>query len=271
MNKLKTLMGKAILNVNGTGLLSDDFLRSVSFGSVDGFKRERKYGEIILDSGDAERTIWQYGGKSLNDRDYIWQAAAVEHFISSSNNADDQIIEISGLDENKQLKTVKITLVGQTKTTIGEWYRVWRAENIGTTVIAGTVFIYEDVTVTTGTPTDLGKVRSYIDASHQQTLQCFYTIPIDYIGIILNYRVLTVTRVASYVSGRLFTRRDGGVFVHKEPYGVHSYSNLNVDKKVPDLIMPLTDIKYTAEVSANDTEVSLTFEMLLVEKSLLGL
>ena len=62
-----------------------------------------------IDTDSDPEDVWSFGGL------YTFISSPVPLFISSSNNADNQEITISGLDENWLPQTQVITLTGQTK------------------------------------------------------------------------------------------------------------------------------------------------------------
>ena len=127
-------------NVSTENFKSSEFLIEVAKGNVPGHRLVHKFG--INRALSTEEDIWSYGGA------YTWPTTT-PHFISSSSTGDLQLITIEGHDENWLPKTLSINLAGQVKTSIGNWYRIFRIKNKGTTNFAGNVYAYEETTVST--------------------------------------------------------------------------------------------------------------------------
>ena len=100
----------------------------------------------------------------------VWEQSAVYTYTttaqvmhcSSSEVGDTQMIEVQGLDANCNIQVVRVALAGRTETAVGTelWLRVFRIRNLGTADFAGTVYVYEDDTVSAGVPDTATKIRA---------------------------------------------------------------------------------------------------------------
>ena len=112
--------------------------------------------------------------------------AAVVHYISSSNDLDNQLIQVEGLDENWEEQVATVTLSGQAKTEIsGTWIRINNVKNIDSTNFAGSVYVYEDDTTSVGVPDTDSKVRSVNVPEFQANTNTIYTVPANKTGFVL--------------------------------------------------------------------------------------
>jgi hypothetical protein len=134
-----------------------------------------------FDTDDNEVTIWDGANDGgIDEMSYTYSATAAIDTISSSNNGDTQDIEIQGLDSNYDLVTQTVTLTGQTQATLGtSLIRVFRAKNVGSTNLAGDVYIFEQTADAggDGIPDDTTKIRAVIYAANNQTEMAIYTVP----------------------------------------------------------------------------------------------
>lgn len=117
--------------------------------------------------GTSFETIWNTGG------DETYPTSNSIDKISSSNDGDTQEVVIEGhtIDSNGEL-----TFVSQTKTLEGQTEsaldtplaRCTRLYNNDSTNFAGTVYIYEDDTVTAGVPQTAAKIHLTVSAGKNQ-------------------------------------------------------------------------------------------------------
>lgn len=160
----------------------NDFFVEVAKGNVAGNSMIYKFGRNSdVDTGSDPEDIWDGGGL------YTFSSSAVPYYISSSNAADTQPIDVYVLTEDSEGnwndEIVSVTLAGTTKTQIvpssgDNPIRAYRMINRGSTDIAGTVYLYEDDTTTTpGIPDTDSKIRAQILNSNNQTLMAIYTVP----------------------------------------------------------------------------------------------
>lgn len=137
-----------------------------------------KFGSNPEINAGGNETIWTLGDQ------YIFTEIPQFYYISSSSDLDNQIIEIETIGINPdglyQREVTEIQLQGQTKVQIPTAFLCVasnRAFNTEGSPLAGNIYIYEDVTVILGVPSDISKVRSYIEAGKEQTEQAVYTVP----------------------------------------------------------------------------------------------
>ena len=235
------------------GLLGDNFSYIEKFG------RNRTVAsgneEVIEDSSLAAQTL---------------STAADIDTISSSNAGDGQEIEIQGLDEDWELVTQTATLNGQTKVTLDTpLIRVFRAKNIGSSALAGDVYIYVDGDITAGVPDDDPDVRAKILTAKNQTNMAKYTIPYGYTGYLVKWYVAMLrtsgtSAVACDVD--IYIREYGGAFRSKQPIGIQNTGNGNWQYEFPFALQVAakSDIEVRATPTAN-ADVSAGFTLLLIK------
>ena len=128
---------------------------------------------------DGEVTVWDGANDgTLNQMVYQWSTTNAIDSISSSNSGDTQDVKIQGLDGDFNIIEQTVTLNGQNRVALSTpLIRVFRGKNNGLTAFAGSIYVYENTTISSGVPTDLTKVRLLIDDGNNQTLMALYTIP----------------------------------------------------------------------------------------------
>lgn len=229
------------------------------------FFRVNKFGRNPdVDTG-AQEDIVSYGGTKT------YLSVADTLYISSSNAGDTVDIVASGLDADGNRQEVTQALNGQTKTEIGSgvtWLDVFRGWNANSTDLAGDVYIYADDTVTGGVPDTASKVLAKIDQTKQQTHIAAYIIPSGYTGYLLGwYASMNRSNTTGASDVELFSREDGKVFRSKDIRGLAGSGNSSFIHYYP--IAPsyseLTTLKVSANVSANDTDISAGFSLLCVK------
>lgn len=158
----------------GGGLTTASELVEVALGNVAGQSANIKFGrnESV---GTSFENINDQGGT------YTYSSSAVTHYISSSSTSDtDQTIYVEGIDANGDIQSQTVALAGQTKTAIsGTWLRVYRAYVQTGSDLVGTVYIYEDDTVTSGVPQTATKQRAQIKIGNNQTQMAQFSTPND--------------------------------------------------------------------------------------------
>jgi len=206
----------------------------------------------------GEETIWTQGGILT----YTDSSTPVVLKISSSDDTDTQVYEVTGLGPNHIEQTINITAVGQTETAItGTWIRVSKVKNLGATNNAGTVFIYEDDTVTAGVPDTATKIRATIGIGLNESELGFFTVPADKSAILYNMEWSSDSSVGLF---RLFARPDGGVFQIKRNMSMF-LSNIDRVYRVPFIFPEKTDIEVRGEASAGTQIFSCSFDLILID------
>lgn len=243
--------------VSGTGeLITRDtgFLLDVAQGRVPGYSVIDKFGvnPEITTASDPE-DVWEAGGE--------YQFSTTDDIVSlsSSDNGDNQDIEIQGLDVDGNEVIQTITLSGQTRVALDTaLWRVYRMQNEGTTDLAGTVYCYSGTTNTAGVPSGGSVIKAIISNGNNQTLMAIYTIPKGKVGFLYRGEIGIDWEGGAFSGSefaRMFykSRRFGKVFKVKKSVSLITSGDSNYqDYRVrPDPVPALTDIKITVdEVSA---------------------
>ena len=205
-----------------------------------------------VDSG-VEEDVWDYGGM------YTYSTTADIDSISSSSALDTQDILIYGLDANWEQVEQIVTLQGQTKVTLTTpLIRVWRMINIGTTNLAGNVYLYVDGTISGGIPTIANTIRAFIEDGNNQTLMLLYTVPSGYTAHVRRVTASLGGLVAGYGTFKFWARPYGRVFslngiIDLDTDGVSVHEALFQEW----LAFPeKTDFRVSCVVNANNMKVS---------------
>lgn len=258
-----------------------DFKLKVSMGLIPGYSWVDKFGSNPdVDTATVPETLWEFGGV------YQWGNDTGETlYVSSSSALDTQLIEfytytIDGLG-NWNLEVFEQTINGQTKTDLAPpsgnpIVRIHRTENMADAGgdIIGTVYVYQDTTVTAGVPDDLTKVLSGIINGANQSKQLTYTIPTGYVGFLFRGEAGVTKAVGTNEADFAYrSRRQGKVFKEKKDFGVMTDgSNFYVDVRTfPDPVPAKVDLEMrVTNVSANNMAAWGTFDILLVEEEYLS-
>jgi len=256
----------------GTGekaTLQIPFETAVNMGMVEGFSVIDKFGfnSAITTTTDPE-DVWEGGGV------YTYDAFGTAPIVSlaSSSGADTQDISILGLDITGALVSQTITLAGTARQALTTpLWRVFRMQNESSVSISGTVFCYTG----TGTVPSVGdsEVRAVIDNGNNQTQMALYTVPLGYVGF-LYYGEIAMEQAGTAFSGNEYancaykSRRKEEVFKVKKtvPLNSQGSSVYQEDRRFPDIIPELTDIKLTVNEVSATMGISGAFDILLVEE-----
>lgn len=263
-NILSTLAGALKVANVAEGLV-------IAKGDVPGTTFIHKFGKAPdFDTGDGFVTIWDGANDGLtNQMEYIFSETAIIDSISSSINTDTQDIEIQGLDANYDLVVQTITLTGQTRKALDtNLIRVFRLKNVGSVDLAGTVYCYENTTLTVpGVPADTTKIRAIITIGNNQTLMSIYTIPTDKTGYMRDWYAAISSRLAVDSEIKLKARPFGQVFQVKHTSSLHSTgtSAYKHDFVEPEIFVEKTDIIIECDTSQNAVSISAGFDIVLVD------
>lgn len=227
---------------NKPRISSFPYLYDVAQGNVTGATSVNKFGYNPTLATSYE-DVWE--GSSI----YTYPASAVELHCSSSDDTDTQDITVTGLDATWASQTVTQTLAGQTETVIGSgvtWMRVFQVKNAGTTDFAGTVYVYEDDTVTAGVPDTASKIRAQILGDNNQTLMALWTVPLANTAYLLDFYAATSSPKLVTVS--LYIREFGGVFQLKH---IESFTASRFEHKfeLPLKLEAKSDVTIRAKVT----------------------
>lgn len=237
----------------------------VSFGQYDGLSFIAKFGRNPTVASGTQEVIWDQA-----DAVYTYMSSASTLYISSSDNTDDQVYEVQGLDANWALQTVEVTVSGFTFVPLsGTWIRVFRAKNLNGTNSAGDVYIADSNTDGggDGIPDTASSIKAKVIQGNNQTNMAIYTVPQGRTGYLMDWYIslLRLTGVAAVSADfDIFRRSEGGVFRSTQPIGVmntgagdHYYS-----WPFPLELEARTDIEVRVQPSAN-ADASAGFTVLL--------
>lgn len=178
--------------------------------------------------------------------------------ISSSDTNDTQSVIIEGhtlSGSNLTFVTQTATLTGRTKATLTTpLYRCTRLYNNSSTNFTGNIYVYEDSAITNGVPDDSTKIHIKIDPTknHSEKASTSFS-SVDY-GIITSVYGGVTSKRAAVAEFNLQIREFGKVF-----RTVLNWSSVQGMTRVPlephIIVPPNSDIRITAKVSVNDTEV----------------
>lgn len=250
------------------GGFSESFELACSKGLIPGHSKVDKFGENPdIDTGTVPEDIWEFGGE------YNYDPVGTAPIVSlvSDDPLDTQVIEVTGQDINRNEVVQQITLTGTTRVPLTTpLWRVYRMANLADAggEINGVVYCYTGLT---NTPL-ASEVRAIIDDGNNQTLMALYTVPLGKVGFLYRGELGSSRSVSAGQSQcAYYSRRLGKVFrIKKRVDLANSGSSIYVDKRsFPDIIPSGTDIKLRVEnVSANNTGVFGTFDLLLVDEDL---
>lgn len=233
---------------------SNPYLYDIVEGVVEGHSAVNKFG-----FNDTLATSYEdvWDGSAV----YTYSTTAVELHCSSSDDGDTQNIQIEGMDGNWYPQTVTQTLAGRTETTIGSgvtWRRVFRIQNLGATDFAGTVYVYEDDTVTDGVPSTATKIRAQVAGANNQTLMALWTVPACCTAYMVD--LYASTSSPKLVTVALFIRPPGGVFQikHIEEFTASRFEHkFDLPLKIPSM----SDIAMRAKVVVAGGDVVAGFDL----------
>jgi len=201
---------------------------------------------------------------------YNWiDGGAIALQISSTAPADIGVpIQIQGLDENWDLKSVTVVLNGQSPVTIdGVWNRVFRGYNTGSSEFTGFIYVSDDGEGLTGGVAPPLTVRAIIHPENQQTQMAIFTVPEDYSLFITHGWASTTRKQAGAVVVQIFRRDFGGVFRVLHTLALNT-SGTNSDHRpyqVPLRLNAKSDIIYrVTTISDNNIGVSCGFHAVLL-------
>lgn len=241
-----------------------DWFQQVAEGSYSNYSSIEKFGENpeITTTTDPE-DVWDGGGI------YTFSSSADINKIASSDNSDTVDVQILGLDTNWAEVTQTVTLTGQTPATLStSLIRVYRMVNIGSTDIAGTVYLALSTTTwTTGVPDTATEIRAQIVNGNNQTLMGIYTVPAGKTGYFWGGYVAMSSGGVQNQSAT-FTwraRAFGGVFSVKSKIltAGNGRSSWDYTYKIPVVLPEKTDVLIRCDEVTATMGVSGGFTVLL--------
>lgn len=242
-------------------LLNQDFIFAVQKGQVSGYSVVAKFGRNADVDTAANEDIWDGGG--------VWVAPTQDrlHNIASTDANDAaagtgaRTVEVFGLTAGViTSETVTLNGVSNVATTnaYGIIYRmIVRTAGSGG-VNAGTI---------TATAQTDATVTAQINVGLNQTLMAIYQIPTGKTGYIYRwYGDMNRNVTTGAADLRLLIKPDGEVFQTKRFNGLLNAGSSGFDKMLSSLKVEASGIvKIDAGVSANDTDISAGFDILLAD------
>jgi len=265
-NKALPEMFNHIFDDDGLFIYTNDIAKDIAAGNVADISPVDKFGETgnNIDSADGLVTVWDGVNDANADKVYTYPATATIDTISSSSASDTEVIEIQGLDANYVGVVQNATLNGQTKVVLATpLMRVFRMKNEGSADLVGTVYCYEDGTISGGVPTTNSTIKAIITIGHNQTLMAIYTVAAGCTGYLYDFTPDSVAKVAGFLHGHLLIREFGGVFQVKRTWAVSSTGSSAFPYKFkrPLVIPEKSDIEFVVESSANNMGCGLNFSL----------
>ena len=204
---------------------------------------------------------------------YTYSTTADIGTISSSNAGDTVDIEVQGLDTNYALTTQTVTLTGQTDATLTtNLIRVFRMKNVGSTDLAGHVYLRTNgSTQTAGVPDTANTVRAMIDNGNNQTEMAVYTVPAGKTAYVRSLDATTAgaNKTSNYVV-EIFAKPFGQVFQLKKKFAIgdSATSLVQYNYVEPAKYDEKTDIEMRVSITAagiTGASISGGFDLVLVD------
>lgn len=243
-------------------LMTADFLTEVAKGNITGHELVRVVGRNS-DIDTVRETIWAQGGT------YVYPAAAAVVSLVSGSSLDTlagtgaQTITVSGVDASyNELEETVDTNGLVAVTTVGSFFRVNKVE-VATVGSQGSN--QGDITATIG-----ASVVASVAVGDNSSLLGLYTVPAGKTGYIFRVSPGAQKGASSGAYVRLLTRISASApFIIRENFNAHTQS-ANVSQMLVDAIVcpENTDIQFDAETTSNNTQVSVSAGILLIDNSL---
>ena len=251
--------GQPLLRTTGS---SYDWTINISAGAVDGTSYIEKFG-MNVDVDSNKETIWD-GGEIYS---YISTAETVA--VTSTAGADSaagtgaRTVEIQGLDADYNVVLETLTIGGAGGTT--EFIRIFRVK----VVTAGTSGINEGTISVTSSDTSTVLAQIGVDgtgsnaAGRGQTFMSLYTVPAGKTAYLTQWTVgcgkQNTDAVATFLA-----RPEDGAWNAKDIITV-SATTYAKDYKIPLQFTEKTDIEVRAYSTTNNSLVSSTFNLILID------
>ena len=253
--------GQPLLRTTGS---SYDWTINISAGDVAGTGYIEKFG-MNTDVDSNKETIWD-GGEIYS---YISTAETVAVTsttgVDSAAGAGARTVEIQGLDADHNLVYETLTVGGGAGTQ--EFLRIFRAN----VVTAGTSGINEGTVSITSSDTSTVLAQIGVDgtgsnaAGRGQTFMALYTVPAGKTAYLTQWTVgcgkQNTDAVATFLA-----RPEGGAWNAKDIITV-SATTYAKDYKIPLQFTEKTDIEIRAYSTTNNSLVSSTFNLLLIDNT----
>lgn len=253
-------IGQPIVRTTGS---SYDWAINISEGNVSGMSYIEKFG-MNVDVDSNKETIWDGGGIYT----YISNAETVA--ITSNDGSDNasgtgaRTVEVQGLDQDWALATETLTVGGASSTTT--FRRVFRAKVVtagSSEVNEGTLSIISDTTTSTLAQIGVDGLGSNA-AGRGQTFMSVYTIPAGKTGYITQWTVGAGKQNTDAIGFLMCRNIDVDGWQAKDVITV-SATTYSKDYVIPLKVTEKTDIEVRAYSSTNNSIVSSTFNIILID------
>ena len=223
---------------------SQSYLYDITEGNVPNHHFVSKFG---YDPDATTSTIEVWSGSVA----YNYAASAETLYLSSTNNADNQVYEIQGLDAKWNMQTATVKCSGFTSALVpGTWIRTNRIKNLGATNNAGIIYLSTDSDTTgDGIPNPITTVRAQIGVGYNQTLMAIWSVPNDYTAFITSLYASASAATSKTIDIGLWVRPYGGVFQIKKLFSIQSGSTVQLVYDFPLKVKERSDIRVTANAS----------------------
>ena len=220
-----------------------------------------KFGRSEQVSNTTYTTLQNLPSGTLNET-YI--STNLINRISSSSGSDTEQMVIEGFvclaNGDKIFKVQSVTLAGQTETALGvALCRATRAYNNGTNDLVGSIYIYQDDTVTAGVPDTDSLVHMIVPAGSNQSFKASTTISSKDYWLITEAAASINTKTGSPIAElEIQVRLNGKVFRTQAISTVATTGSTFVSAKFdPVIIVPKNaDVRMRALGSTNGIDVS---------------
>ena len=244
---LKMANGKPRMSTNS-------YLYDITEGNVADHYFVSKFGHDS-DTTNADQEVWD--GSAV----YTYAAAAETLYLSSSDDGDDQVYEIQGLDAKWDYQTTTVTCTGFAGVALpGTWIRTFRIKNMGATNNAGIIYISTDTDTTAdGVPDPVTLIRAQISVGRNQTLMAIWSVPNDFTAYLTNFYASAAATTVKTSEISLWVRPFGGVFQIKKIFSINSGTTAQIKYDFPLKILEKSDVRITANSNAS-SDVSAGFD-----------
>lgn len=196
---------------------------------------------------------------------------ALQLYISSSSELDNQYIVLEGIDQNFNVIYTTISLNGTTAVPIPTIYRtLWRGYNNNSIDINGTVYIGSEPTPVNGIPSVNNQflvINGILNAKLiNQSLTSIFTIPSGYTGFITRWDV-TPGKSADKLDFTAYFRMFQKAWRYRDRITTH---NQSIQKELPYIKVPeKTDIKIMVSALLGTSTASATYDIILINNEYL--
>ena len=190
---------------------------------------------------------------------YVYITNASTLYISSSDNADSNVFEVTGLDASWAAQVTNVTSAGLSFVAVdGTWMRVFRVKNMGSISNIGTIYIADDNTDAggNGIPDTLADVKAQIQPALNQTLMAIWSVAAGKTCYMTSFYGSTSSTKATEV--HVYVRPFGGVFQIKRIITIFEGSE-RIPWDFPLSISAKSDVVVKASTEGGGGEVSAGF------------